>query len=102
MNNNIDNQEGGGDNFVKDDFRPPRGLEYVKLQIPTFAGGSSTDDYLDWESKVGRLFKCYEIEGYTRVRLVAIEFTGMLLYGGRASMTDEEGIERPRFTHGSR
>ena len=48
----------------------------MKLQIPQFAGGSSPHDYLDWESKVEEVFDCYEIEGYTQVRLAAIKFTG--------------------------
>ena len=74
--------EGVGDNFARggnyplDEFRAPRGLEYVKLQMPTFTGGSSVDDYLDWESKVERVFERYEIDGYTRVRLATVKFTG--------------------------
>ena len=44
--------------------------------MPTFTGGISADDYLDWERKAVRIFKCYKIEGYTWVRLAVVEFTG--------------------------
>ena len=44
--------------------------------MPQFAGGTFADDYLDWESKVEGVFDCYEIEGYTWVRLAAVEFIG--------------------------
>ena len=75
--NNHAYRERGGDNFAKDyEFRPPRGLEYVKMQMPQFAGKAFVDDYLDWESKVEGLFECYEINDNTRVRLAAVEFTG--------------------------
>ena len=46
------------------------------MQMPQFAGKAFVDDYLDWESKVEGLFKCYEINDNTRVRLAAVEFTG--------------------------
>ena len=70
-------REGRGDNFVEEnEFRPPRGLEYVKTQMPQFAGKSTVDDYLEWESKVEGLFECYELNDNTRVRLAAVEFTG--------------------------
>ena len=75
--NNYAYREGGGDNFAEEnEFRPPRGLEYVKTQMPQFAGKSSVEDYLEWESKVEELFECYELNDYTRVRLAAVEFTG--------------------------
>ena len=75
--NNYAYREGGGDNFAEDnEFRPPRGLEHVKLQMPQFAGRASVDDYLDLETKVEGLFECYEINDNTRVRLTAVEFTG--------------------------
>ena len=33
--NNHAYREGGGDNFAEDyEFRPPRGLEYMKIQMP--------------------------------------------------------------------
>ena len=48
----------------------------MKLQMPSFIGSGSIDDYLDWEDKVEGLFKCYEIDDNTRVRLAAVEFTG--------------------------
>ena len=66
--NNYAYREGGGDNFVEEnEFRPPRGLEYVKTQMPQFAGKSSVDDYREWESKVEGLFECYELNDNTRV-----------------------------------
>ena len=46
--NNYAYREGGGDNFSEDnEFQPPSGLEYVKMQMPQFAGKASVDDYLD-------------------------------------------------------
>ena len=68
--NNCAYREGGGDNFVEEnEFRPPRGLEYVKTQMPQFAGKSFVDDYLERESKVEGLFECYELNDNTWVRL---------------------------------
>ena len=46
--NNYAYREGGGDNFAEDyEFQPPRGLKYVKMQMPQFAGRAFVDDYLD-------------------------------------------------------
>ena len=90
--------EGVGDNFARggnyplDEFRAPRGLEYVKLQMPTFTGGSSVDDYLDWESKVERVFERYEIDGYTRVKLASVKFTGYVALWWR-SVKDNRRID---------
>ena len=44
--------------------------------MTAFTSRSSADDYLDWETKIEKVFECYEIKGYTWVRLGTVEFTG--------------------------
>ena len=78
--NNVRRDERRGDNFDSGympakEFKPPKGLENVKLQMPSFASDSSVDEYLGQEDKVEALFECYDIEDHIRVRLTVVKFT---------------------------
>ena len=42
----------------RDDRR--KGIENIKLKIPSFTGSSKLEEFLDWVPRVKKLFDCYE------------------------------------------
>ena len=52
-----------------------RNLGGIKLKLPTFAGKTDPDAYLEWEKRVDLLFDCHNFSEDKKVKLAVAQFT---------------------------
>ena len=50
-------------------------LGSIKMKIPSFQGRSDPEAFLDWVTKVERVFDCHNYSEVKKVKLVVLEFT---------------------------
>ncbi|XP_048630844.1 uncharacterized protein LOC125604595 [Brassica napus] len=60
--------------------RPDDNLGSLKLRIPVFSGTSNPDAYLEWETKIERVFDCQHYSETKKVKLAVTEFSGYALH----------------------
>ena len=90
--------EGGGDNFDNREVQMNRGTERVKIKIPPFSGNGSPDNFLDREQHVEKVFECYEYDELTKVKLVALEFSGCAASWWRNILNNRRMNREPEIT----
>ncbi|XP_019184978.1 PREDICTED: uncharacterized protein LOC109179930 [Ipomoea nil] len=71
-------------------------LGNIKMSMPNFQGKSDPDAYLEWESKVERVFDCHNYSERKKVKFVALEFTDYAtLWWDKLVLTRRRSGDRP-------
>ncbi len=71
----------------------------IKLSIPSFEGLEDPGLYFEWESKINRIFACYELSEEKKCKLAVVEFSGLAAqWWERIGITRHNDLEPPITT----
>ncbi|WP_234913876.1 hypothetical protein, partial [Salmonella enterica] len=68
----IDTPQGGSS-------KPFHGLSQLKTSVPSFAGSTDLEVYLDWEIKMERIFELHSVPEHRKAALAVVNFTDYVL-----------------------